>query len=527
MTELRASGGLRYTAAALSGALLPLSLAPVSWWPVAILSCATLFTLTRGLRGKQLFLTNLVFGISLYGTGASWIYVSIHHYGQASVPLAGLMTAAFAVGLGLVFALPMQLLGLAHPKTALSSAGYFAAIWVVGEWFRGWFLTGFPWLYLGYGQIDTWLAGWLPILGVLGVGFVIALSGALCSQIVGATVVNATNPKTARNKVCGPASSARHLTGIALLWSGGYLLQALTWTTPAATQALNISLVQPDNPVLGKWQDEVRPRILADFNELVEKKLGQDLVVWPESAIPAMRHEVQDFLEQMDGLAQERNTGLIAGVPEYRSTDQRFFNSVIALGTAKGRYQKRRLVPFGEYVPLERWLRGLIRFFDLPMSAFSSGEEQQALIAVGPHKIATAICYEIAYARPLARDARAADILLTVSNDTWFGSSFGPHQHLQIARVRALENQKPLIRATNDGITAFISARGTIEKQQPRFVSGVLDGQVMPRSGLTPFARWNDIPMLILCLVIAVSTGLRARRPRAGEPAEISLESRG
>lgn len=505
MSEFRGSAGLRYIAVALAGAVLPLSMAPMSWWPVAIFSCAALFRLTRGQRGRQLFLTNLVFGISLYATGASWIYVSIHHYGQASVPLAGLMTAAFAVGLGLVFALPMQLLGLTQPRTGLANAGYFAAIWVLGEWFRGWFLTGFPWLYLGYGQIDTWLAGWLPILGVLGVSFAIALSGALCSQILAGAL---------GTKVAAATDSAITLTLIALLWLSGYVLKPLTWTTPTSTQALRVSLVQPDNPVLGKWQAEVRQRILADFHGLLAKKPDQDLIVWPESAIPALQHEVGDFLDQMARLAEQHNTGLIAGIPEYRLADQRYFNSVIALGTATGHYQKRRLVPFGEYVPLERWLRGLISFFDLPMSAFSSGADQQALIAVGPHRIATAICYEIAYARPLARDARAADILLTVSNDTWFGSSFGPHQHLQIARVRALENQKPLLRSTNDGITAFINARGEIETQLSRFIPGVLDGVVVPRHGLTPFARWQDTPILALCLVIAISAGLRARRPR-------------
>lgn len=502
MAGFRLSAGYRYAAAGLSGAALPLSLAPLSWWPVAILCCASLFSLTQRLDNKQLFFTNLIFGIGLYATGASWIYVSIHQYGQAPALLAGLMTGAFAVGLGLVFALPMQLLGLARTQAGLLGTFYFAAVWVLGEWFRGWFLTGFPWLYLGYGMIDTWLAGWLPIFGALGVSLVTALSAALCSQIPGTL-------RASETKVLVYASAKLML--IAALWSGGYLLQTLRWTTEADS-AIQVSLVQPDNPVLGKWQPETLPRILDNFHTLAEEKKGQDLIIWPESAIPAMRHEVQNFLEQMDNQAREHNTALIAGMPEYNFNDQRYFNSVVALGAASGGYQKRRLVPFGEYVPVEQWLRGIIGFFDLPMSAFSAGEDQQGLITVGAYKIATAICYEIAYARPLARDAGKADILLTVSNDTWFGDSFGPHQHLQIARIRALENQKPLLRATNDGITAFISAKGDIEKQLSRFAPGVLDGEVMPRSGLTPYTQWAECPVLALCVAIALLVGLRSRR---------------
>lgn len=499
------SAGLRYSAAGLSGALLPLSLAPLSWWPVAIVSCASLFTVTSGLNNKQLFLTNLIFGIGLYATGASWVYVSIHHYGQAPALLAGLMTGAFAVGLGLVFALPMQLLSLARTRSGLLSACCFAAVWTLGEWFRGWFLTGFPWLYLGYGQVDTWLTGWLPVFGVLGVSFIIALSAALCSQIIG---------DMQDGNARGLKGISKKLLLIASLWSGGFLLQPLSWTTEADT-VVDVSLVQPDNPVLDKWQAEALPGILADFRELAQAQRQQDLIVWPESAIPAMRHEIEDFLEQMDGRARQQNTALIAGMPEYNFSDQRYFNSVISLGTASGGYRKRRLVPFGEYVPLEHWLRGVIGFFDLPMSAFSSGDNQQPPITFGAHKIATAICYEIAYARPLARDAGEADILLTVSNDTWFGNSFGPHQHLQIARIRALESQKPLLRATNDGITAFIDARGKVEKQLARFVPGVLDGQVIPRSGLTPYSGWTDTPVLSFCLAIMVIAGLRSwRRPR-------------
>ena len=291
---------------------------------------------------------------------------------------------------------------------------------------------------------------------------------------------------------------------LATLWLGGSLLQKQEWTQPAAALPLSITLVQPNNPVLTKWNQNTLPAILSDIRTKTVSLAHQDIIVWPESAIPALQHSVQGILDELNDIAIDQQTALVMGLPT--STNNKYFNAVIGLGTATGSYQKRRLVPFGEYVPLEQWLRGAIAFFDLPMSSFSAGADQQALIQIGPYKLATAICYEIAYSGQLAADASEANLLLTVSNDTWFGDSLGPHQHLQIARIRALETGKPLLRATNDGITAFIGAKGQIQSQLPRFSSGLLQGSVMPRMGVTPYTRWGVLPVASLCLMLLITS---------------------
>ncbi len=506
----------RYAVALSGGALLPTAFAPMSWWPLAIICCAALHWTLRNTQLRQAWLICLLFGTGLYTTGASWIYVSIHQYGQASVPLAALLTGLFTIGLGAVFMLPLFFYALIKQSNRLLRALAFAALWVLGEWFRGWFLTGFPWLYLGYGFIDTWLAGWAPLAGVLFMSGIVAFTGAVLSETLSDVLAQAFS-KPGGNSIAKPSTDRTHrwiagLSGLllAILWFGGWLLEKQAWTTPLTTSPLKVALVQPNNPVLNKWDDDALPLILADIRERTRSLANNDLIIWPESAIPSLQAHIPGFLTELNSMATGQKTSLIAGIPTI--ANGKYFNSVIGLGAASGSYQKRRLVPFGEYVPLEQWLRGLINFFDLPMSAFSVGADKQALISVGQYKIATAICYEIAYSWPLAKDARQANLLLTVSNDTWFGDSLGPHQHLEIARIRALETGKPLLRATNDGITALIDARGQLLNQLPRFTSGVLQGKVIPHQGTTPYSRWGEAPTIGLCFIIFLSTLALTRR---------------
>ena len=437
---------------------------------------------------RGVFALSLVFGFGLYGVGASWIYVSIHDYGHASVAMASLLTGLFALAMAIVFALPLTLFGLfrhAPPPTILCA---FPAIWVLGEWFRGWFLTGFPWLNVGYGLIDTWLAGWAPVFGALALSGIAAFAGTLLSLIG--------ERKQHKSMV------STGLLILALLCAAGVYLKIKPWTYPTGKR-LDVALVQANLPLLEKWNDDELKQILLNFKQRNEALLDQDLIIWPESALPTLQSNISGFLGDIDNSLKQQHVGLLVGIPS--NTDaHHYYNSVIGLGRASGSYQKRRLVPFGEYVPLERWLRGAIGFFDLPMSAFSAGAAQQRPIHLGTVQIATAICYEIAYADLLAHDARDANMLLTISNDTWFGKSIGPHQHLQIARMRALENAKPLLRVTNDGITAIISPRGKVLEELPRFQSGVLKTQVAPYNGASPFSQYGSLPIVGLSFAILI-----------------------
>ncbi|MGB5148127.1 MAG: apolipoprotein N-acyltransferase [Porticoccaceae bacterium] len=483
MPALRQTPLLFYVAATLAGAVLPLAFAPYELWPVAPLAAGVLGLLLIGAAPRTAFALAWWFGVGLYGTGTSWIYVSIHTYGAASVPLAILLTGLFTLGMALLFALPFILCGYLDLRRPSGILLGFPAVWVLGEWLRGWFLTGFPWLYLGYAPLETWLAGWAPVTGVLGMSLGVAITGAALT-----TLLNRAN------------ALAAGAVAVGVFWMGGWLLHDRPWTEPETT-TLAAALVQPAQSLAMKWDGAADGAILANFTATNRELAGQDLVIWPETAIPRFRHEVQPFLDREDAWAREQRMGLLLGLP-IAAAEGVYYNSFMGLGMAAGTYHKRRLVPFGEYVPLEPWLRGTIAFFDLPMSNFSRAPEEQPPITLGELRIAAAICYEIVYPDLVAGSARDANLLITVSNDTWFGASIGPHQHLQMARLRAIETGKPLLRATNDGITAVVDSRGRVTASLPQFVPGILRTSVLPRTGTTPFSRYGSTPVVLFCLAL-------------------------
>ena len=289
----------------------------------------------------------------------------------------------------------------------------------------------------------------------------------------------------------------------------GYLLQSIAWTEKTGKN-LSVVLVQPNTDQNKKWSANERQGILEQLQKQTEAHWGADLIVWPEAAIPATPKRVSKFLVGIDKAAKVNQTALLTGIPTQDWNTGKYYNSVLALGTARGQYDKTRLVPFGEYVPLEGLLRGLIRFFNLPMSSFSLGAQDQPLLTIAGEPIATAICYEIVYPDLVARISREATLLLTVSNDAWFGDSFAPQQHMQMARMRAIENAKPMLRGTSNGVTAMVDHRGKIEKQLEQFSVGELRGNIVPRAGQTIFAKTGSWPVVIMALLIC--GGLIIRR---------------
>ena len=483
------------SAALAAGGVLPLALAPVGIWPLMLLSCGALFwVLRRTPTARASFWRGWLFGVGKYGVGASWIYVSIHVYGEAPPALAATLVAVFVAGMALfngLFAWCFRLLrdGL-RSESAVGEALSFASLWAAFEWLLSWFLTGFPWLFAGYAFVDTPLAGLAPVGGVLLVSFAAVLTGALL--VIG----------------------RRHPWGLAiggLLWLAAWALHFSEWTTTGETRS--VALVQGNIPQETKWNAESVELAKARYAALSRPVLEHDLVLWPEVAIPEYRRNVAGFIATMMAQAP---SDLVFGILEAEwppgARRPNYYNA--AVSTGGGSYRKRRLVPFGEYVPLEAWLRGVIGFFDLPMSAISRGAEPQAPLEAAGLRLAMAICYEIAYPSVVARDARHADLLATISNDTWFGRSFGPPQHLQIARMRALENGKFLLRATNNGISAIIDDRGREVARLPQFEAGVLTGEISAKSGSTPFARYRNVPLLTLLIVVAVVVVALSRSSR-------------
>ena len=488
-----------FTAALLliAGALLPLSLAPLHWWPAGVISAAVLAVMLRDATVKQAYWRSFQFSFAMFAVGASWVYVSMNTYGDTSAPMSVLLTAIFVTALALIFSLPFLLCGLFrnHSRTALLLG--FPAIWVLAEWAIGWILTGFPWIYLGYGHLNSWLAGWAPVTGVWGISWITAF----CSAYLALFITGRRWFDTTRIVALAVAL---------LLWAGGYALQSARWTEPH--RPLSVGLLQPNIPQLKRWDPDYLQSIIRSNIAMGESLWGNDLVIWPEAAIPELMHRELALLGQLDSLARDNNSTFITGIPVYTFENEQYHNSVIALGLGSGEYRKQHLVPIGEYVPMAEYIRGLIEFFDLPMSGFTPGAPDQPLLTAGDHKVATAICYEIAYPELVRQLTPDAGFILTVSNDTWFGDSLGPHQHLSMAQMRALENGRPVIRATNDGITALIDHRGRITDTLPQFTSGVLVGEITPRRGVTPYSHTGNWPVLILCLLCLGICSIKQRR---------------
>lgn len=492
----RFSGWKGHALALAAGAITPLSLAPYNYWFLGLLAAGLLCWLLTELSAKQGFIRAFIYGLGLYLSGASWVYVSIHDFGFATTPLAIILTGLFVISLALVFAAPFYFFCRFFCANRFSIIFAFPALWVLGEWSRTWFLTGFPWLFIGYAHIDTWLSGWAPILGVLGVSYIAVLSGTLFALILHKNVQRIT-----------------YLTAAALvifsLWSAGKLLSNIEWGEKQETNRVSIALVQPNIPLPMKWSAKYQPFIAETLLSLTEEHWGKDIIVWPEAAIPYLYQEGQDFIQFVNSQAESTNTALLSGVLYDRYDEQEkqyyYYNAILGLGNSSEKYFKQRLVPFGEYVPFESYLRGLIAFFDLPNSVIHKGPKESAILDINKnsedhYKISPSICYEIVYPDLVADSARQAEILVTISNDAWFGDSIGPLQHFQMAQMRALENNRYVIRSTNTGISGLIDNKGKIVFTGQQFARESISGEGYRLQGNTLFSNTGSLPIILFCL---------------------------
>ncbi len=416
------------------GLLLPLSLAPFGWWPLAIVSAGGLFYLVEQ-NPQRLALLGWLFGLGKYGLGASWVYVSIHVYGHASVPLSVMLVALFVGFLALFPLTQLWLYAWLRSSSLTANAVLFVAIWVLWEWLLTWVLSGFPWLFAGSGQLQSPFAGYAPVGGVFLVSLaVVAVGCALACAML--------QRRRAGGSGVKPLSLALVLVGL------GLGLMQIDWVVPQESRT--VALVQGNVDQASKWHPENRGPIVAQLESLSEPHWGVDLLLWPEAAITLYEHEAGPLLKRWRQRGELEGTTLVLGLPGVEvipgpEREYSFANLAVAVGAGQGRYAKRRLVPFGEYVPLEDLLRGLIGFFDLPMSHARPGAWRQPLLQIGQERAAMAICYEVAYPGLVNSDLPAADLLLTISNDAWFGGSLGPHQHLQIAQMDAICYGPPIL----------------------------------------------------------------------------------
>ncbi|MDR5902412.1 apolipoprotein N-acyltransferase [Halomonas icarae] len=473
--------------AAAAGVLTTLTASPFELWWLGPVAAGLIYLGIHTLTPAQAALRGWCYGLGLFGSGASWVYVSIHDYGYTGIPLALFLTTLFVAGLALFPAVTLWLYRrLTGPRLAWLS---FAGAWVLGEWLRTWLFTGFPWLLLGTSQVDSPLAPWAPVGGVYLLSLITVLTGTLGVELL-----------------------RRHWWAalpVAVLWLAPMALHA-QWTSPAG-EPLRVALLQGNLDQAIKWTPAGQREAANRYSALTRAHGDDapDLIIWPEAALPMFEREARPILERVQSNLAP-GTALLTGILQ-RDDAGLYYNSVIGLGDVEGEYRKTRLVPFGEYLPLESLLADTIAFFNLPMPAMTPGPEGQAPLRAAGTTIGNAICYEIIYPDRVAAQARQAALLLTVSNDTWFGRSIGPLQHLQMARLRALENGRYVIRATSNGVTAIIDAHGRITTRAPQFEMTSLGGEAIPMQGLTPFTRTGSWPTWLLAALM-VLPGLRLRR---------------
>jgi len=484
-------------AALAAGAALTLAFAPFGLWPLAVLAPGVLFLLWLGAAPRRAFALGLLFGLGLFGTGTAWVFDAVHGPGGVGLGLSLLLTGLLV---GLLALFPATC-GWAAARLG-AGAGQAArlglllpALWTLVEWTRGWFLTGFPWLALGYSQIDAPLAGWAPLLGVYGVSLAVAWSAGLLALLARA----------------GPRRVLPWLA-LALLWGGGAALREVPWTAPAGPP-LGVRLIQGNVPQELKWLPSMREPTLARYEALTREALGRArLVLWPESAAPAFYHQVAGRLEVLGEEARARGTAVLAGVLELDRDTGRYYNSVALLGREPRFYRKRHLVPFTEYLPLEALLGTAVDLLQVPVSSFSKGPADPPPLRVDGLALRVTVCYEDAFGEELLGALPEAALLVNVTNDAWFDRTIAPHQHLQMARMRALETGRPLLRAANTGITALVGADGRVLAQAPMHRTVALDGEVAPYAGATPYVRWGNAPAVGAALLLVAAAFLR-RRP--------------
>ena len=471
----------------LAGLIFTLALAPFDFKLASLISLGVFYLALNGQTAKRGAALGWLFGAGFFGAGVSWVYVSINVYGNAPMPLALLLTVIFCGGLALLPALQAAVFCRLRSENMLARILTFGGLWVLFEWVRTWLLTGFPWLFAGYAGIDTPLAGWAPIVGVFGVSMLIALTAAALAEVL-------------RLRTRSTAIAWAVWTGTIL--ASGSALQQIPWTKSTG-ETVNTVIYQPNTSLLDKWDPQKTQGFLRDYLVHAQSySRAHDLLIWPEGALPIYLDQAPKYMSRLNKIGAENDASIVLGIGTREG--QKRFNSIVTLGNASDEYRKQKLVPFGEFVPLESQLRGLIAFFDLPMSNFSRGSRDQDSLTIGIGTLAPFICYEIVYPDFVAGGSGASPMLVTISNDAWFGTSHGPHQHFQMVRFRSLELQKPTVIGANNGISAVVLPSGDVNKTLPQFTKGNLIASVETYEGLTPFARWGSLPIVLISLLFSV-----------------------
>ena len=492
----------------LAGSINTLAYAPFNLWWLPFFTFTFLFySLERASTAKYARTLGLCFGLGWFGAGISWVHVAIADFG-------GLPIAASLLVMGLLvlyLALYPALFGWAYKKLTQRFIGLpltliMPLLWLIVESLRGVLLTGFPWLSIGYSQTDGPLRALAPVVGEFGLQAIVVFVTASLAQLL---------IKVKQNKL--KFNSSIYILPFVSIFIAATILNNASWSGPTHKQ-VKVAMVQGNIAQSIKWQPENEWPTMQTYLKLSTSFFDDhDLIIWPEAAIPRLEILSKEFLHEVDSIAAQSNTALITGIVDYQPDTTNAYNNIIVLGNKNAddehghyryghsnRFNKHHLLPIGEFVPLESVLREIAPLFDLPMSSFSRGYYQQDNLIANGLNLSPAICFEIAFADQVRANLyNNSDVILTLSNDAWFGASHGPWQHLQIAQMRALEMAMPVIRVTNNGVTAVINSDGTIAAQLPQFEQAVLSHTVDIALSQTPYKTLGNLIAWLFTLVLA------------------------
>ncbi|MGD8803998.1 MAG: apolipoprotein N-acyltransferase [Gammaproteobacteria bacterium] len=432
-------------------------------------------------RGAFLHVWSFAFGA--IATGISWIFFSLYFHGGSPAVLAVVMIILLSAFLALFPAVAAYLTNrCCAARDLMRLMIVFPCVWLLAEWFRGYVMTGFAWMQPGYTQIDLPLSGYAPVFGNHAVGALVAFSAAALVALL-----------------LKKLSWQKAIFITAIIWVVGFALKQINWTQPAG-EDVEIAIIQGNIPQEMKWKRSMYRSTLQMYRDLTLAHKDADLVIWPETAIPDYRHRVPAYIAGLRQALHQTDTDLLIGLFIKNMDNDRYYNSVISVGG--GEYLKRHLVPLGEYIPFRSLLGFFNRWINIPMSDIDSGPDDQPLIVAAGQPLGISICFEDAFSRDVRRDLPEATILVNVSNDAWFDGSHESHQHHAIARMRALETGRYLLRATNTGISSVIGPQGEEVEVAPAFERHVLRARVTPLQGRTPYVLWGDAFIVVLAFML-------------------------
>ena len=499
---------LQLILASVAGALHVFAFAPFDIWPLQIAVLMLLFFLLQSSPSvKAHALTGLAFGFGWYAFGVSWLFISMHRFGGMPGWLAALAVAALALLLGAFIALTMALAAWLRARFYLSKSVMLLLVLPVmlalADWLRGWVFTGFPWIVTGYAHTDSPLAGFAPVLGVYGLGWLAAL-------IAGALSLALLQQRTQQRR-----RLSLHLLLPVIVLLAGSGLNTIAWTVPSGAP-ISVRLLQGNVPQDMKFDIDRINDTLALYHDLMLADPA-DLIVTPETAIPLLsRFLPNDYLPRLQAYASGSGSHLALGIPMSDSPEN-YANSMIGLTPTATpyRYDKHHLVPFGEFIP--PGFRWFVNLMHIPLGDFTRGAAVQVPLQVRDQRVLPNICYEDLFGEQIAAQLRTdapATILLNLSNIAWFGDSIALPQHLQISRMRARETGRPMLRATNTGTTAVIDAHGVVTTQLKPYTRAALNATVQGYQGMTPYTLFGNALMLCIGGLILVAAVFLRRETR-------------